>query len=138
MKPASHTALVRLPFWLMIAAWICANIPASATVYSFVWMKGAGHFSHHDELCESVANLLSGRQAPPGHRLAEAETAARSLPHPLPVDGMIKKIDLTFSPAILEVVATRKKTEHANFVASHPKELISDVPLTPPRAHGRV
>ncbi len=138
MKSSSQNLFCRLPLWLMIAAWICANIPASATVYSFVWAKGAGHFSHHDELRASVASLLSGQPARPGHRLAEAEKATRSLPHSPSVDGVIKKIDLSFSPAPLQVVARRNPVSYLPSVSGWPKELVQAVPLTPPRMHGRV
>jgi hypothetical protein len=48
------------PFWLLVAAWWCANTPQAATFELILWMKGAADFSHQAQLHAEVAALLNG------------------------------------------------------------------------------
>jgi hypothetical protein len=81
------------PFWLLLAAWFCANSPQSITYELIVWAGKSRHFSHQERLKEDVARLLAGRAAP------IALVSARRLPErpfsaPIPAEAVIKKIEL--------------------------------------------
>jgi hypothetical protein len=48
------------PFWLLVAAWWCANAPQAATYEAILWLKGAVYFSHQAELRADVVAILTG------------------------------------------------------------------------------
>lgn len=60
------------PFWLLIAAWICANSPQIAVCALLAWMGEARHFSHQQRLTAEVAHVLTG---------ARSESLLAALPH---------------------------------------------------------
>ena len=64
MAPAVRNPSPRWPFWLLIAAWVCANSPQAATYAVLSWMAEAGSFSHQKQLSREVAFLLAGEKAP--------------------------------------------------------------------------
>jgi hypothetical protein len=50
----------RWPFWLLVAAWWCANTPQAATFEVILWLKGAAYYSHQADLHDQVAAMLTG------------------------------------------------------------------------------
>jgi hypothetical protein len=95
------SAKSRWPFWLLIAAWVCANSPQVAIVAVLAWLTEARTFSHQRELTREVAHLLSGEEAKSrvAERLGrmwtrnatEDETPQRA---PLAPPVVLKRIDL--------------------------------------------
>jgi hypothetical protein len=67
----------RWPFWLLIAAWVCANSPQAATYAVLDWVASARHFSHQQQLAREVAHLLAGEKAPPRSRALVAAPGNR-------------------------------------------------------------
>ena len=98
MPRATCTTPRRWPFWLLIAAWVCANSPQAATYAVLEWVASARHFSHQQQLSREVAHLLAGEKAPPRSRTIVATTeepeAPRAFP-PVPIGAVLKKIDLS-------------------------------------------
>ncbi len=82
------------PFWLLLAAWFCANSPQALTYHLIVWAKGGSHFSHQERLKADVAFLLSGRKAA-GLQKAIAAVPARPVAPPVPAEAVLKKLDLS-------------------------------------------
>ncbi len=82
------------PFWLLFAAWFCANSPQALTYNVIVWAKGGSHFSHQERLKADVALLLSGRK-PAGGDKAIASTPVRPVAPPVPGEAVLKKLDLS-------------------------------------------
>ena len=85
------------PFWLLLAAWCCVNVPPAATCGALDWMIGAAHFSHQARLKAAVARILSGGEKPAA--LARAKPAPVRLPPPAALPGpLAKKADLCLAP----------------------------------------
>lgn len=132
MAPIRSTPL-RWPFWLLIAAWVCANTPQVAAWHVIVWVKDARHFSHQAQLRGEVAALLSGKSAAEPVSLAAAtNTEAPPVP-PAPADFSIKKIVLClvaerggFSPSAAPAVWREPRFRVG---PAH----VADVPYPPPR-----
>lgn len=83
----------RWPFWLLIAAWVCANSPQAATYAVLTWLAEARTFSHQQRLTVDVAFLLGGEKAPA--RITHAESApSAELPPAVPADAVLKKLPL--------------------------------------------
>lgn len=91
-------ALVRLPFWLLIAAWLCANTPEIATWHFASWLKEARHFGHQERLRDELSALLAGDSlaaSAPSSRLAagtDRESPPAAPPAAASPDGAVKKI----------------------------------------------
>jgi hypothetical protein len=87
-KPASW------PFWLLVAAWWCANTPQAATFEVILWLKGAAYFSHQADLHADVAAILTGvpkvARGHGGQILRETPPPAV----PLPKSVAIKRVSL--------------------------------------------
>ncbi|MES2692637.1 MAG: hypothetical protein V4773_04130 [Verrucomicrobiota bacterium] len=108
---ANSPATARWPFWLLLAAWVCANSPQVAVYTALTWLAEARTFSHQRDLSQQVAHLLVGEKAP--SRVAEAvarlELPAREggpvkAPASIPAATVLKKIDLA-AEALVSVVA---------------------------------
>lgn len=83
----------RWPFWLLVAAWFCANAPQRLTHEWAVWMANGRHFSHQERLKADVAALLGGKKTNP--LVALAKSGPVHLPEtPVPTTDSLKKIDL--------------------------------------------
>jgi hypothetical protein len=81
------------PFWLLVAAWFCANSPQAITFTVLGWMAEARHFTHQQKLTAEVAFLLAGEQREA--RVHEADTLpAKPFAPPVPTDATMKKIEL--------------------------------------------
>jgi hypothetical protein len=134
MSPTRTTPL-RWPFWLLIAAWVCANTPQVAAWHVIVWVKNAQHFSHQAQLRGEVASLLSVDAVPAVETVAfTAATTTETPPAPLAAgDFSVKKIVLSLadergglSPASTAVTWTEVG------LRSGPAH-VADVPYPPPR-----
>lgn len=98
MRRSSSLTSPRWPFWLLIAAWVCANSPQAATYAVLTWLADARSFTHQQRLTVDVAWLLSGEKAP--ERIAAADTAtAAKLPPAVPADAVLKKLPLALERA---------------------------------------
>ena len=82
MNPRLHRTPSRWPFWLLLAAWLCANTPAIAVCAALAWLGEARHFAHEQRLVTDVAFVLTGHDAPGRGLLAAAKQV--SVPAPLP------------------------------------------------------
>jgi hypothetical protein len=84
------------PFWLLIAAWVCANTPPALTCDALAWMKEAAHFSHQDRLKADVALILAGKEAAPLFAFIRSAPPVKPvLPH-VPPETLARKADLNF------------------------------------------
>lgn len=124
------------PCWLLVAAWICANVPATATFRSSSWLKGAGHFSHTEELRQSVAALLAGPSGkiPPPVASAPA-TPPDSAPPALPAGTGGKKLDLTLLTGPFRVIAFQPPVLRPDLMLRAPAAPVAEVPHPPPRGN---
>ncbi len=86
------------PFWLLLAAWVCANTPPIAMCALLVWLGEARHFSHQQRLTAEVAELLTGQRSPGVLAAAQQAAAPAPLP-PLPAEQAQKKCDLAIERA---------------------------------------
>jgi hypothetical protein len=128
----------RLTFWLLLAAWFCANTPPVVTFHLMVWTGGARHFSHQGRLKADVALLLSGKKLPAAaQELVSVPTDKPAAPA-LPAGNVIKKIDL-YASATLE--SARPAVRELKFPARcnrEPDRARAEPLLTPPRGHAAV
>jgi hypothetical protein len=81
------------PFFLLIVAWACANNPQSIAFEAFLWIKGARHFSHQQQLKADVAFLLAGKNMKAVLATAQAPVSVPA--NSIPEDAVVKKIDLS-------------------------------------------
>lgn len=90
----SQKRAAKWPFWLLVAAWWCANTPQAATFEMILWLKGAASFSHQAELKADVAAILSGvpKVAPSHHGQIGRETPPPTVP--LAKTVTIKRVSL--------------------------------------------
>lgn len=82
------------PFWILIAAWVCANTPAGVICGVIQWTEGAAHFSHQGQLESDVALILRGRETPGVFAFLKSTSLARPALPAVPPDTLTKKIDL--------------------------------------------
>jgi hypothetical protein len=112
MRPVIHTQPPRWPFWLLIAAWVCANSPQVATYALLTWMAEARSFTHQQYLTRDVAHLLAGEKTPSrtvALKQVSQEHESPGVPSSVPSAAVLKKVDLSsekssvvvFSAAIL-------------------------------------
>lgn len=134
MSPLRTTPF-RWPFWLLIAAWVCANTPQIAAWHVIVWVKNAQHFSHQAQLRGEVALLLSGAPAP----AAETETFAAATNTEAPVaplatgDFSVKKIVLSLVSERGGLSPTLASVAWREIGFQSGPAHVADVPYPPPR-----
>lgn len=135
MRLHRKSTAARWPFWLLIAGWFCANIPATAPMQVFAWIKGAEHFSHYGALRESVASLLAGQPDVAATQLASVATnpTRHSRPPALPREGEIKKIDFDPSTEFFRLSSAMPASARPVFEIHAPADPVVDVPYPPPR-----
>ena len=92
-RSAQNRSSARWPFWLLIAAWICANSPQSAAFVVLTWLNEAGQFTHQQRLTSQVALLLTGEKEPDVVARAVEKMPKQPLPS-VPPDTVVKKIEL--------------------------------------------
>jgi hypothetical protein len=98
MPASSRQLSARWPFWLLIAAWVCANSPQAATYAVLTWLAEARSFAHQQRLTVEVAFLLAGEKAP--ERVTRTETSAPARPPPaVPSEAVLKKLPLAMECA---------------------------------------
>ena len=121
------------PFWLLIAAWFCANTPQVAVYEAVSWFANARHFTHQQRLHTEVADFLAGRSAP--LQLAGTKPAPSKPFLPVvPADAILKKIELAVQftsellpPAVRAVVRADEEPRVPDAFRAQP-------PHEPPRA----
>ena len=121
------------PFFLLVAAWICANSPQSLVSNVVEWAKGARHFSHQQQLRAEVVYLLAGPQMQAVLAASKAPSKAPAT-FPMPDEAVLKKIDLA-APRNFEVPACC--SELCLFVISAecaPDSVRAEPAFLPPRA----
>lgn len=104
MRARTNTPATRQwPFWLLLAAWVCANSPQVAVFTALTWLAEARSFSHQGDLTRQVAQLLGGEATTSrvGEALARLEMpateqgdAAAKAPLRAPTVVVLKKVDL--------------------------------------------
>jgi hypothetical protein len=121
------------PFWVLIAAWFCANTPQVA-VYEFVsWAGQARHFSHQQKLQNDVVSALTGDKGPELVAGANKGPSKPFLPV-IPTDAVLKKIELAVQPTsefLPPLACVLPRAEMENVVAGSLRER---PPHEPPRA----
>jgi hypothetical protein len=119
----------RWPFWLLVAAWWCANAPQAATFEAILWLKGAAAFSHQADLHAEVAALLSGV---PRTRQPHSFRAANPLPSPatVPISARlaIQRVELN-----LEAELSRTPAQQAGEAVAIADDRVPDRRICPPR-----
>jgi hypothetical protein len=60
-----HRSSLAAAFWLLIAAWLCANLRPGSVGAALSWLAEGRHFTHQHRLTASVAMLLGGERETP-------------------------------------------------------------------------
>ena len=129
-KPRSSSA--RWPFWLLVAAWWCANTPQVAVYTGLAWLAEARSFSHQHRLSTDVAFVLAGKSTPP--RIARAVKSAPSRPvAPVPAEAVVKKIPLAFESVAEVLPPALRATRPAMIAWAFPETFRAPPPHGPPR-----
>ncbi|MEO7597453.1 MAG: hypothetical protein ABIV50_00870 [Opitutus sp.] len=81
------------PFWLLLAAWFCANIPQGVSYVTAVWVGEGRTFSHQQRLETEVAKLLDGEETSPLFASVPDGPAAPGNTA-IPVEQSLKKFEL--------------------------------------------
>ena len=129
----SQTRPARWPFWLLVAAWWCANTPQAATFEVILWLKGAACFSHQADLRADVASILTGvPKVVHGHGgQVVRDTAPPAVP--LAKNVTIKRVSLCLNE---ESISSAGQMAGAMIPLSHdqlPERRTSPPRLRPPR-----
>ncbi len=129
----SHKPSARWPFWLLVAAWCCANTPQAATFELILWLKGAAYFSHQADLKVEVALILNG-----GSKTAHltASQSVRETPPPaVPIAKTvtIKRVDPFLLAESLAPAATGGGETIALTNHRVPERQVARPRLRPPR-----
>lgn len=98
MRRSRHANSPRWPFWLLLAAWFCANSPQAATYAVLTWLAEARSFTHQQQLTFDVVHLLAGEKTPSRRAVVVRAANDRSATMPLPsvpAAAVLKKIDLS-------------------------------------------
>lgn len=127
-----HSSSPRWPFWLLIAAWGCANTPQVAVYTGLAWLAEAQSFSHQHRLSTDVAFVLAGKPTP--QRIARAVKSTPSRPMaPVPAEAVVKKIPLAFE-SVVEVLPPALRASRPALIAwACPESLRAPPPHGPPR-----
>lgn len=124
----------RWPFWLLLAAWFCANSPQPAAYAVMSWLVEARHFAHQQALALDVARLLAS--APEEAKQIARADAKRAAPPALPADAVLKKIELACVPLIRGDGPTEARVNFASSSWRCPTPRAVVPPHGPPRARG--
>lgn len=138
MSPRARPSSTRKwPFWLLLAAWLCANSPQAAVFTVLTWLAEAPSFSHQERLAADVARLLGG--AAPSRPIAEAvaraqeQVPATPLPQ-VPADAVLKKIELSLEKTTDVLPAALRADRHREIAWLCPAPRRGAPPHGPPRA----
>jgi hypothetical protein len=123
----------RWPFWLLLAAWFCANSPQAATYEVIVWFGQARSFSHQERLSSEVASILAGGTKSVASLVADRAQSAQQPSPSLPFNPTLKKIDVLFSDLAEPSLPPVSDRRASVYLASLPAGLPPDPPAEPPR-----
>lgn len=127
-----RTQSVRWPFWLLIAAWMCANTPQVAVYTGLAWLAEARSFSHQHRLSTDVAFVLAGKPTP--QRIARAVKSAPLRPvAPVPAEAVVKKIPLACESVAEVLPPALRASRPAEIAWVFPVSLRAPPPHGPPR-----
>jgi hypothetical protein len=134
MSPLSRNRTpARWPFWLLIAAWACANSPQIAICAVLTWAGEARHFTHQQRLTAEVAHVLSG-QSMPSLLATMKEAPSRPLAPVMPAEAALKKIELALERTTEVLPPDSGQKAHFSRVTSLPDSRREAPPHEPPRA----
>ena len=124
------------PFWLLLMAWFCANMPQTAVFTALTWLAEVRSFPHQQRLTQDVARLLAGERptSPIADAVARAqdELPARP-PTSLPAEGATKKLELLLETTC-ELLPARLRASRAQGTAwTCPQPRRDAPPHRPPR-----
>ncbi len=121
------------PFWLLIAAWFCANSPQVAVYELVTWIGNARHFSHQQRLHADVASILAGENA---STLVAAVNDAPGEPllPPIPAEASLKKIELAMQRTSEFLPPATRAHLSVESTPLLPDTLRDQPPHEPPRA----
>jgi len=125
----------RWPFWLLVAAWFCANGPQAAVYATVAWLVEARSFSHQHDLTRSVAHLLKGERAAGRVALVLQRSSTTAAPEtsPVPAEAVLRGIVLGLEvvPGLAVPVAPARRLALAELRL--PPSWRAAPPLGPPR-----
>jgi hypothetical protein len=125
------------PFWLLIAAWVCANAPQAALYAGLAWLAEARSFSHQQRLTVEVAYLLGGDAARPERTGAIAATrtaATPKAPTAVPADAVLKRLPLYLEQTADVLPPALGAGRPREIARAAPDTLRAPPPHGPPRA----
>ena len=129
-----HRRSSRWPFWLLIAAWVCANTPAIAVFTLLAWLGEARHFSHQQRLVTDVAFVLTGNEAPGlGLMVAVKNTPKRAALPAVPTEIESKKLDLAVERTVEVRPPIARENSFLMGALVGPEALREPPPHQPPR-----
>ncbi len=135
--PARPRSARSWPFWVLLAAWLCANSPQAAVFGVLAWLAEAPAFSHQERLAQDVARLLAGEAASRPIAAAVArmqeQVPAPPLP-PVPADAVLKKIVLSLEKTTEVLPASLRSDRHRESPWTCPAPRRAPPPHGPPRA----
>jgi hypothetical protein len=135
--PLRSRSPARWPFWLLLAAWACANTPAIAVCALLTWLGEARHFSHQQRLVTDVAFVLTGHEAPGLGVMAAVKDLPPSTTQPVVPAGVeLKKLDLAVEWAIKAARPAAGAKDFVVRVLSVPDARREPPPHEPPRVMG--
>jgi hypothetical protein len=84
------------PFWLLLLAWLCANVPGRVSSHVLTWMIHAGSISHQEQLGAGLTRMAQGEIPSADVAAAEDPDDSRVPFEPaLPSEATVKNIDLS-------------------------------------------
>lgn len=92
-----------MAFWLLLAAWCCANNPQAALVATISWLQEAHQRSGHRNLVLTVAQLLSADHKVPDVAARDRD-AESPPPSALPATLNLNKLTLGLEPTGVELM----------------------------------
>jgi hypothetical protein len=127
-----NRSTARWPFWLLIAAWVCANSPQAATYALLTWFGEARHFSHQQRLTAEVAHVFTGEKSP-AMAVVALDVSERPFAPMVPSDATLRKIELAVERmADSPPLAVRENARVAHAIR-WPDRLGEAPPHEPPR-----
>ena len=133
--PTHASARLAAAFWLLAAAWLCANIRPGTLSAMFEWLADSRHFSHQERLAADVAALLGGEK--PVASVAESEASHEPAP-PLPVvpENAFKKLEAPLGRSVQVAAASCRRVDFLTENLRTGGEGRAAQPHGPPRPSG--
>lgn len=99
MRRSSPSTIARWPFWLLLAAWFCANSPQILTYELVEWVGSARQFTHQQRLTNQVVGVLTG-DTPVNLTAAPVDLAHVPFAPAVPADATLQKINLALPESV--------------------------------------